>query len=112
MRTYNLKLNKRRLCASNFYSFSKGSCRMAVMPKTLGSTIFPFFHYQVPFCNSSTKALKGSIKVHFRNFVNRRSCFKFKKRLMKKFISFSDKKLIIRTNVRGTKIQYFYGANR
>ncbi len=108
MQLIKTNFKKRRLHCSNFYGFSKSSCRVVVTPQTLGSPIFPFFHYQVPFYNSSTKALKGSIKIHFRSFLNRRSCFNFKQKLKKKFISFSNKKLIIRTNVRGTRIQYYY----
>ncbi len=102
--------NKRRLRASNFYSFGKSSCRVAEAPQTLGSLSYPFYQNQVPFCSSSTKALKGTTKVHFRNFMNRKSCFNFKQRLKRKFGNFSDKKLTIRTNIRGTKIQYYYGA--
>ena len=102
--------NKRRLRASNFYSFSKSSCRVAATPRTLGFPSFPFYHNQVPFCSSSSKALKETIKIHFRTFMNRRACFNFKQKLKSKFNNFSDKKLTIRTNVRGTKIQYYYGA--
>jgi len=51
-------------------------------------------------------------KIHFRSFANRKSCWKFKNILRFKFNKFSDKKLTIRTNVRGTKIQYFYGDNK
>ena len=51
-------------------------------------------------------------KIHFRSFANRKSCWKFKNILRFKFSKFSDKKLTIRTNVRGTKIQYFYGDNK
>ena len=108
MQLYNSKFNKRRLCASNFYSFSKSSCRVTVTPRTLGSPIFHFYHNQVPFNSSSSKAIKESKKVHFRTFTNRKTCFNFKQKLKKKFISFSDKKLKIRTNLRGTKIQYYY----
>ena len=41
--------------------------------------------------------------------MNRKSCFNFKQKLKRKFNNFSDKKLTIRTNVRGTKIQYYCG---
>ena len=102
--------NKRRLHSSNFYSFGKSSCRVAATPRTLGSPIYPFFHNQVDFSSSSTKALKETIKIHFRSFMNRKSCFNFKQKLKRKFNNFSDKKLTIRTNIRGTKIQYFCGA--
>ena len=107
-----INFKQRRLCASNFYSFSKSSCRVAATPRTLGSPSFPFYHNQVPFCGSSSKALKGTIKIHFRTFVNRRSCFNFKQKLKSKFNNFSDKKLRIRTNIRGNKIQYFCEVNQ
>ena len=102
--------NKRRLRASNFYSFGKSSCRVAATPRNLGSPFFPFYHNQVSSCSSSTKALKEKIKIHFRSFMNRKSCFKFKQKLKRKFNNFSDKKLTIRTNIRGTKIQYYCGV--
>ena len=103
--------NKRRLRASNFYSFGKSSCRVAATPRNLGSSSFPFIsHNQASFCSGSTKALKGTIKIHFRTFMNRKSCFNFKHRLKEKFNNLSEKKLTIRTNIRGTKIQYFCGA--
>ena len=104
------KLKQRRLRSNNFYSFGKSSCRVAVTPRTLGSLSYPFYQNQVPFCSGSTKALKGITKIHFRNFMNRKSCFNFKQRLKRKFNNFSDKKLTIRTNIRGTKIQYYYGV--
>ena len=101
---------QRRLHSSNFYSFGKSSCRVAVTPRTLGSLHFPFLHNQGSVSSSSTKALKETTKIHFRSFMNRKSCFNFKQRLKRKFNNFSDKKLTIRTNIRGTKIQYYYGA--
>ena len=101
---------QRRLRSNNFYSFGKSSCRVAVTPRTLGSPSYPFYHNQVPFCSSSTKALKETTKIHFRSFMNRKSCFNFKQRLKRKFNDLSNKKLTILTNIRGTKIQYFYGA--
>ena len=104
------KLNNRRFTSNNVISFSKSSCRVAATPRTLGSPSFPFYHNQVPFCSSSTKALKETIKIHFRSFMNRKSCFNFKQKLKRKFNNFSDKKLTIRTNIRGTKIQYYCGA--
>tara|TARA_A100000164_G_C21432659_1_gene551797 strand:- start:225 stop:569 length:345 start_codon:yes stop_codon:yes gene_type:complete len=103
------KTKQRRLSSHNFSSFGKSSCRVAVTPRTLGSPSYPFFHNQVSFSSFSTKAKKGT-KIHFRSFFNRRACFDFKKNLKKKFFQLSDKKLTIRTNIRGTKIQYFYGA--
>ena len=108
----NFNLNKtkqRRLSSHNFSSFGKSSCRVAVTPRTLGSPSYSFCHNQASFSSSSTKAKKGT-KIHFRSFFNRRACFEFKKNLKKKFFQLSDKKLTIRTNIRGTKIQYFYGA--
>ena len=105
-----INFKQRRLHSSNFYSFGKSSCRVAATPRNLGSPSFPFYHNQVPFCSSSTKALKETIKIHFRSFMNRKSCFNFKQKLKRKFNNFSDKKLTIRTNIRGTKIQYYCGV--
>ena len=99
--------NKRRLRASNFYSFGKSSCRAAVTPRALGSLSYPFYQNQVAFSSDSTKALKATIKIHFRTFNCARSCWKFRKKLKKKFKSFSDKKLKIFRNIRGNKIRYF-----
>ncbi len=104
------KHKQRRLHSSNFYSFGKSSCRVAVTPRTLGSLSYPFYQNQVAFSSGSTKALKETTKIHFRSFMNRKSCFNFKQRLKRKFNNFSDKKLTIRTNIRGTKIQYYCGA--
>ena len=109
MQTNKNKHQQRRLRSNNFSSFGKSSCRVAVTPRTLGSPSYPFFHNQVSFSSFSTKAKKGT-KIHFRSFFNRRACFDFKKNLKKKFFQLSDKKLTIRTNIRGTKIQYFCGA--
>ena len=103
------KTKQRRLSSHNFSSFGKSSCRVAVTPRTLGCSFYPFYNLQVSVCSNSTKAKKGT-KIHFRSFFNRRACFEFKKNLKKKFFQLSDKKLTIRTNIRGTKIQYFYGA--
>ena len=105
------KTKQRRLSSNNFSSFGKSSCRVAVTPRTLGSPSYPFFHNQVSFSSNSTKAKKGT-KIHFRSFMNRKLCFQFKQNLKRKFFKFSDKKLTIRTNIRGTKIQYFYGDNK
>ncbi len=106
-----INFKQRRLHSSNFYSFGKSSCRVAATPRNLGSSSFPFIsHNQASFCSSSTKALKETIKIHFRSFMNRKSCFNFKQKLKRKFNNFSEKKLTIRTNIRGTKIQYFCGA--
>ena len=104
------KLNNRRSTSNNIVSFGKSSCRVAVTPRTLGSLHYPFFHNQESFNNCSTKVKKT--KIHFRSFTNRKSCWKFKNILRNKFNKFSAKKLTIRTNIRGTKIQYFYGDNK
>ena len=104
------KHKQRRLHSSNFYSFGKSSCRVAVTPRTLGSLHFPFLHNQGSFSSCSTKAKNALTKIHFRSFRSRRSCWDFKQELKAKFNSLSNKKLTIRTNIRGTKIQYFYGA--
>jgi len=106
----NNKHKQRRLSSHNFSSFGKSSCRVAVTPRSLGSPFIPFYHNQVSFCSNSSKARK-SIKIHFRSFSSRKSCFLFKKKLKEKFYNFSNKKLKIRTNIRGTKIQYYCGAN-
>ena len=98
------KLNNRRSTSNNIVSFGKSSCRVAVTPRTLGSLHYPFIN------NCSTKA--KNTKIHFRSFANRKSCWKFKNVLRHKFNQFSDKKLTVRTNIRGTKIQYFYGDNK
>ena len=100
------KTKQRRLSSHNFSSFGKSSCRVGVTPRKLGSSFSPFNNLQVSVYSNSTKAKKGA-KIHFRSFFNRRSCFEFKKNLKKKFFQLSDKKLTIRTNIRGTKIQYF-----
>ena len=102
--------NKRRNNPNNMNSFGKSSCRVAVTPRTLGPLHYPFFHNQGSFNNCSTKA--KNTKIHFRSFANRKSCWKFKNVLRHKFNQLSNKKLTIRTNIRGTKIQYFYGDNK
>ena len=104
------KLNNRRSTSNNIVSFGKSSCRVTATPRTFGSLHYPFIHNQGSFNNCSTKA--KITKIHFRSFTNRKSCWKFKNILRFKFSKFSEKKLTIRTNVRGTKIQYFYGDNK
>ncbi len=105
------KLNNRRFTSNNVISFSKSSYRVTATPRTLGSLHYPFLNNQESnSCN--TKAKNKVTKIHFRSFTSRKSCWVFKQVLKKRFNKFSNKKLIIRTNVRGTKIQYFCGANR
>ena len=106
------KLNNRRSTSNNVISFSKSSCRVAATPRTLGSLHFPFFHNQGSFNSCNTKAKNKVTKIHLRSFTSRKSCWVFKQILRRKFHKFSNKKLTIRTNIRGTKIQYFCGANR
>jgi len=106
------KLNNRRSTSNNVISFSKSSCRVAATPRTLGSLHFPFFHNQGSFNSCNTKAKIKVTKIHLRSFTSRKSCWVFKQILKRKFYKFSNKKLTIRTNIRGTKIQYFCGANR
>ena len=106
------KLNNRRSSSNNVISFSKSSCRVAATPRTLGSLHFPFFHNQGSFNSCNTKAKNKVTKIHLRSFTSRKSCWVFKEILKRKFHKFSNKKLTIRTNIRGTKIQYFCGANR
>ena len=108
---FNNKYKQRRLSSNNFYSFGKSSCRVAVTPRTLWFPSYPFLSKtRESFSSCSAKAKKASAKIHFRSFRSRRSCWNFKQELKAKFNSLSDKKLTIRTNIRGTKIQYFYGA--
>ena len=101
--------NKRRSTSNNVISFSKSSCRVAATPRTLESTSFPFFHNQ-GFNSCNAKAKNKVIKVHLRSFTSRKSCWVFKQILKRRFNKFSNKKLTIRTNIRGTKIQYFCGG--
>ena len=108
-----ININKqRRHTSNNIISFGRSSCRVAVTPRTLGSLHFPFFHNQGSLKSCNTKAKQKVKKVHLRSFISRKSCWIFKKRLKERFNNFSNKKLTIRTNIRGTKIQYFYGANK
>jgi len=107
---FNNKHKQRRSRSNNIYGLGKSSCRVAVTPRTLGSLPIPFIHNQGSFSNCSTKAKNALTKVHFRSFTSRRSCWDFKQELKAKFNSLSNKKLTIRTNIRGTKIQYFCGA--
>ena len=104
------KLNNRRSTSNNVISFSKSSCRVAATPRTLGSLHFPFFHNQRSFNSCDTKAKNKVTKIHLRSFTSRKSCWVFKQILKKRFNKFSNKKLTIRTNIRGTKIQYFCGG--
>ena len=106
------KLNNRRSTSNNVISFSKSSCRVAATPRTLGSLHFPFFHNQGSFNSCNTKAKNKVTKIHLRSFTSRKSCWVFKQILKRRFNKFSNKKLTIRTNIRGTKIQYFCGATR
>ena len=106
------KLNNRRSTSNNVISFSKSSCRVAATPRTLGSLHFPFFHNQESFNSCNTKAKNKVTKIHLRSFTSRKSCWVFKQILKRRFNRLSNKKLTIRTNIRGTKIQYFCGANR
>ena len=108
----NNKHKHRRSTSNNEINFSKSSCRGAATPRTLGSLHFPFFHNQGSFNSCNTKAKNKVTKIHLRSFTSRKSCWVFKEILKRKFHKFSNKKLTIRTNVRGTKIQYFCGANR
>ena len=105
------KLNNRRFASNNVISFSKGSYRVEATPRTLGSLHFPFLHNQ-GFNSCNTKAKNKVAKIHLRSFTSRKSCWVFKQILKRRFNKFSNKKLTIRTNIRGTKIQYFYGVNR
>ena len=106
------KLNNRRSTSNNIFSFGKSSYRVTVTSRNLGSLHIPFLQNQGSFSSSNTKAKNKITKIHLRTFRSRRSCWAFKQNLKKKFYKFSNKKLTIRTNVRGTKIQYFYGINR
>ena len=107
---FNNKYKHRRLSSNNFYSFGKSSCRVAATPRTLGSLHIPFSKNQVSFSSCSAKAKKATVKIHFRSFISRRACWDFKQELKAKFNILSNKKLTLRTNIRGTKIQYFCGA--
>ena len=109
---FNNKYKQRRLHSSNFYSFGKSSCRVAATPRTLGSLHFPFLHNQGFFNSCNTKAKNKVTKIHLRSFTSRKSCWVFKQILKRRFNKFSNKKLTNRTNIRGTKIQYFYGDNK
>ena len=108
--TNKLNIKQRRLRSNNFNSFGRSNCRVAETPNTLGSLHIPFYQNQGAFNSSSAKANKDLTKIHFRSFSSRKSCWLFKKKLKEKFHSLTNKKLTIRTNGRGTKIQYFYGA--
>ena len=107
----NNKHKQRRLFSNNNVSFGKSSCRVAVTPRSLGSLHFPFSN-QGSFYGCNTKAKKVITKIHFRSFTNRKTCWNFKQQLKKRFNRISNKILTIRTNIRGTKIQYFYGVKK
>ena len=107
---FNNKHKQRRSRSNNIYGLGKSSCRVAVTPRTLGSLPIPFIHNQGSFSNYTTKAKNALTKVHFRSFTSRRACWDFKQELKAKFNILSNKKLTLRTNIRGTKIQYFCGA--
>ena len=109
---FKYKLNNRRSTSNKAVGFGKSSFRIAATPRTLGSLHFPFFHNQGSFNSCNTKAKNKVTKIHLRSFTSRKSCWVFKQILKRRFNKFSNKKLTIRTNIRGTKIQYFYGANR
>ena len=107
---FNNKYKQRRSTSNNIYSFGKSSCRVPVTARTSGSLHIPSYHNQGAFNSSSAKANKDLTKIHFRSFSSRKCCWLFKQKLKEKFHSLTNKKLTIRTNGRGTKIQYFYGA--
>tara|TARA_B100000886_G_C20132162_1_gene370372 strand:- start:221 stop:562 length:342 start_codon:yes stop_codon:yes gene_type:complete len=109
---FKYKLNNRRSTSNNVISLSKSSYRVPATPRTLGSLHFHFFHNQGSFNSCNTKAKNKVAKIHLRSFTSRKSCWVFKQILKKRFNKLSDKKLTIRTNIRGTKIQYFCGATR
>ena len=102
-----INFKQRRLHSSNFYSFGKSSCRVAATPRTLGSSSFPFYHNQVPFCSNSTKPIIETVKIHFRTFKSSKHRWIFKKKLQVRFNKFSKKKLKMFRNYRGNKIRYF-----
>jgi hypothetical protein len=107
---FNNKHKQRRLRSNNIYSFGKSSCRVPVTARTSGSLHIPFYHNQRSFSSCSTKAKNALTKIHFRSFRSSRLCWEFKQQLKKRFNNLSTRKLTIRTNIRGTKIQYFCGA--
>ena len=112
MQFYKFNFNKRRFSASNFYSFGKNCCRVAVTPRILGNPSILLNHNQVPFCNSSSKAIKETIKIHYRTFKNSKACFEFRKKLKSRFKNYSEKKLIIGKTYRRNKIKYFCVENK
>lgn len=112
MQIKNNNNKQRRLTSNNTSGFGKSSCRVMVTSRTLGSLHFPFLHNQEISNSCSTKAKNKLTKIHFRSFTSRKSCWLFRQELKKRFNNFSIKRLTIRTNIRGTKIQYFCGANK
>lgn len=110
MQIKNNNNKQRRQTSNSISSFGKSSCRAMVTSRSLGSLHFPFLHNQEISNSCSTKAKNKLTKIHFRSFTNRKTCWLFKQELKKRFNNFSNKKLTIRTNIRGTKIQYFYGV--
>ena len=105
-----LNIKQRRHTSNNIISFGRSSCRVTATPRTLGSLHFPFLHNQGSFISCNTKAKNKVTKIHLRSFTSRKSCWVFKQILKRRFNKFSNKKLTIRTNIRGTKIQYFCGG--
>ena len=110
---YDLMIEKtniqpRRLICKNFNSFGKVSCRTTVTSRTCDSSLSPFLLRHNVHSSCTSKAIRKDIKIHFRTFKNRKSCFLFKKKLQKKFFELSDKNLKIYRNMGGTKIRYFY----
>ena len=112
MQFYKFNFNKRRFSASNFYSFGKNCCRVAVTPRVLGNPSILLNQNQVPFSSSSSKAIKETIKIHYRTFKNSKACFEFRKKLKSKFKNYSKKKLIIGKTYRRNKIKYFCVENK
>lgn len=100
-------IQPRRLICKNFNSFGKVSCRTTVTSRACGSSLSPFLLNHTIHNSCTSKAIKKNIKIHFRSFRNRKSCFLFIKKLKNKFIRLSYKTLKIYKNMRGTKIRYF-----
>ncbi len=107
MQLKKINFNKRRLHCSNFYSFGKSSCRVAVTSRSLGSFSSLHLNNQVSFCSNSTKPIIETVKIHFRTFKSSKHRWIFKKKLQVRFNKFSKKKLKMFRNYRGNKIRYF-----
>ena len=107
MQLKKINFNKRRLHCSNFYSFGKSSCRVAVTSRSLGSLSSLHLNNQVSFCSNSTKPIIETVKIHFRTFKSSKHRWIFKKKLQVRFKKFSKKKLKMFRNYRGNKIRYF-----